>query len=197
MDDDRSGGIDKAEFLKGMRELGVLLTGLLVIPFFSLTGNTFGIPAPGIIAGMLFVMAGLFSFLAIPELGLAIAQGVWGGAAVLVSFLWGSVGPKEVAGKLGSVGGSAAAVALLLLGIVGIIQAQRMAVRLAGSAELAAAGADGDQSALIAKSGGSGSARPPRPALGFFYAMLVGIFGGSILVPLSYVEVSLPLGVCR
>lgn len=48
------------------------------------------------VAGMLFVLAGLFSFLAIPELGLAIAQGVWGGSAVLVSFLWGAVGPTKV-----------------------------------------------------------------------------------------------------
>lgn len=50
----------------------------------------------GMVAGMLFVLAGLFSFLAIPELGLAIAQGVWGGSAVLVSFLWGAVGPTKV-----------------------------------------------------------------------------------------------------
>jgi len=28
------------------------------------------------VAGMLFVLAGLFSFLAIPELGLAVGQGV-------------------------------------------------------------------------------------------------------------------------
>ena len=35
MDDDRSGGIDKAEFLKGMRELGVLLTGAQVSVLFG------------------------------------------------------------------------------------------------------------------------------------------------------------------
>jgi hypothetical protein len=43
---------------------------------------------------------------------------------VLVSFLWGCIGPKEVSGKIGSAGGSVAAVAFLIAGICGIIRSQ-------------------------------------------------------------------------
>jgi hypothetical protein len=35
------------------------------------------------------VLAIAFSFAAINLVGLALAQGVWGGVAILVSFLWG------------------------------------------------------------------------------------------------------------
>ena len=72
--------------------LGVFVSGFFAIPFYSLSNNEVGVTVAGMVAGMLFVLAGLFSFLAIPELGLAIAQGVWGGSAVLVAFLWGAVG---------------------------------------------------------------------------------------------------------
>jgi hypothetical protein len=50
--------------------------------FYAVTGHVVGVTAAGVVAGTLFVLSGLFSFLAIPELGLAIAQGVWGGSAV-------------------------------------------------------------------------------------------------------------------
>lgn len=168
--------------------LGVFVSGFFAIPFYSLSKNEVGITGAGMVAGMLFVLAGLFSFLAIPELGLAIAQGVWGGSAVLVSFLWGAVGPTKVRGLIGSIGGSVGAVTLLLIGIFGIIWSQTLSKTLASKAD----GYGNENAALLDRVKGStavnsASARKKRKALGFVYAALVGIFGGSILVPLSYV----------
>ena len=45
-------------------------------PVLAVLRTAVGFPIAGMVAGMLFVLAGLFSFLAIPELGLAVGQGV-------------------------------------------------------------------------------------------------------------------------
>lgn len=167
--------------------LGVFVSGLCSIPFFHLDDKEVGFPIAGMVAGMLFVLAGLFSFLAIPELGLAVGQGVWGGSAVLVAFLWGVVGPEKVSAPVDSVGLSVVAVVLLLASIAAIIQSMRisdaanMGNTSAAEKEPLHQGGPGESSA--AKAG-----RQPRPALGLIYAALVGIFGGSILVPLKYVS---------
>ena len=81
--------------------IGVLLSsailGLLVLPL--LTGGAWLQLRVDPIAGLSGVLLGLatfFSFLAIPRVGLALAQGVWGGTAIAVSFVWGTVGPRPI-----------------------------------------------------------------------------------------------------
>lgn len=49
----------------------------------------FPFPPLGMVAGALFVLSVTFSFAAIPFIGLAMAQGVWGGSAILVAWIWG------------------------------------------------------------------------------------------------------------
>ena len=41
------------------------------------------------------MLANYFAFLAIPRAGLALSQGVWGGVALVVSFIWGVYGPTD------------------------------------------------------------------------------------------------------
>ena len=54
-------------------------------------GTTFEFEPLGLVAGTLFVMSIAFSFAAIQKIGVALGQGLWGGAAILVSFLWGVI----------------------------------------------------------------------------------------------------------
>ena len=55
--------------------LGVFASSWLVCPFLPLAGAPFSMAAPALIAGATFVFATLFSFLAIPLVGIAIGQG--------------------------------------------------------------------------------------------------------------------------
>lgn len=50
-----------------------------------------GLSFYGALAGALFVAATAFSFVAIPLIGVSLAQGIWGGCAILVSCFWGVV----------------------------------------------------------------------------------------------------------
>jgi len=76
---------------------GVLLSSLFCLPF--LNGQPYPLLALGwgALSGGLFVVAVSFSFVSVQLLGLATAQGIWSGAAVLVSFTWGvAAGGDEV-----------------------------------------------------------------------------------------------------
>ena len=55
--------------------IGVFVSSWLVCPFLPIAGAPFSMAAPAIIAGAIFVFAVLFSFLAIPLVGIAIGQG--------------------------------------------------------------------------------------------------------------------------
>lgn len=72
----------------------------------------------GVLSGVLFVASSAHAVTAISLVGLAAATGVWCGTAVLVSFTWG----VTVAGdKVEHLGRAAAALALILAGIAGIL----------------------------------------------------------------------------
>lgn len=71
--------------------LSSALFGLLVVPLAcgqALTAS-FDVDPVAALSGVLLGGATTFSFLAIPRIGLALAQGIWGGTAITVSFLWG------------------------------------------------------------------------------------------------------------
>lgn len=72
----------------------------------------------GVLSGALFVASSAHAVTAISLVGLAAATGVWCGTAVLVSFAWG----VAVAGdQVQHMGLAAAALALILVGIAGIV----------------------------------------------------------------------------
>jgi hypothetical protein len=73
----------------------------------------------GLVAGLLFVGASSLSFVACSFIGLSTGQGVWGGAAILVAFLWGTLGPPPVGLAVVSWPLSLLAVALLFAGVGG------------------------------------------------------------------------------
>eukprot|EP00038_Savillea_parva_P002608 m.115843 g.115843 ORF g.115843 m.115843 type:complete len:347 (-) comp10894_c1_seq4:137-1177(-) len=175
---------------------GVLVSSMLAPAFYTFSGNTFGVTYYGIIAGLLLVLSTLFSFLAIPRIGLAISQGVWGGVAILVSFLWGAIGPDEISSKIRSLPLSVLAIAYLIFGIYGILLSERFST--SRDAEEPDDFEGGERAGLLASQHAMGDGEtglqrkeepinPQRFAAGLVSAILTGCFGGSILVPLSFV----------
>lgn len=80
-------------------------------------GKPFHFSYWGVIGAALWVPASIFSIFALRFLGLSIAQGLWSGATILVSFLWGSIVFRDPIknGWLTALG-----MILLLLGILGV-----------------------------------------------------------------------------
>lgn len=206
---------------------GVALSSAAVIPLLQSAGVPVALSLFGALAGGLFVFASLFSFVAVPLVGLSVAQGVWGGTAIFVAFAWGALGPPAVRAPLGSVPLSALALALLLAGVAGISFNGEIAAALGRprrslslldevlsdglahgtqTQEGAGAGvegewADGAPAAPPAESARWAQGRAAAPAggasaplsawgrrvAGTASALLVGGFGGSVLVPSKFV----------
>jgi hypothetical protein len=68
----------------------------------------------GVIGASMWVTSSIMSFLAIKFAGLAIAQGIWSGAVIIVSFLWGAIYFKEQITSIGAVTGG---VILIIIGV--------------------------------------------------------------------------------
>ena len=191
--------------------VGVQLSSFFVLPFMPLIHSPPLFCPLGVLAGLLFVGASSLSFVAVSYIGLSTGQGVWGGTAILVAFLWGTLGPPPVSMTVNSWPLSIVACALLLAGVIGIVKCQaignKAAIMLSGrgalteplapaiiSSEEAAdvvvdpvnAGAiDGNGSGDLGLPSSRGSKSGARVA-GLVAALLVGVFGGSILVPSSF-----------
>lgn len=166
--------------------VGVFVSSFFSVAFFTITDSKFGLTIQGMVGGFLLVTATLFSFMAIPRIGLAIGQGTWGATAILVSFLWGAIGPDQIRGDLKSVGLSALSIALLCTGTLGILYSERLST---GSGDTQKG--TGEDKVLIPDdaTGASAAAVGARRKYveGLWCAVVVGLAGGSILVPLSYV----------
>eukprot|EP00929_Paragymnodinium_shiwhaense_P004027 TRINITY_DN10473_c0_g1_i2.p1 TRINITY_DN10473_c0_g1~~TRINITY_DN10473_c0_g1_i2.p1 ORF type:complete len:429 (+),score=85.48 TRINITY_DN10473_c0_g1_i2:131-1417(+) len=146
---------------------GVFFSSLLV-PLF--TGNAFLFTPGGFFGGVLFVFAALFSFLAIPRCGQASAQAVWSVSAITVSFLWGVLGPAEIAAPLASLTWSVGSLVLLVAGALVIVSCDKIAAQLEGTAKEEAAEEEGEDKVT-----------------GLLFALAVGLFGGSVLVPFKFI----------
>ena len=167
--------------------LGVVVSSLVVIPFLPLIGLQIKFNPLGSLAGALFVLATLFSFLAIPYLGLAMAQGTWGGAALLASFLWGVLGPSPVGLSPRSLPGSLFGVALLIVGVIGMVYHAEIA-RLVCCIDQDNEDGTTSEEDILLETGEQG--REPEQnskrssfLVGLIFALCVGLFGGSVNVP--------------
>jgi len=216
---------------------GVVTSSLLVMPFFSIIPNAdlkFNIL--GCFSGALFVGAILCSFLAIPHLGLAMAQGIWGGSALMVAFLWGVLGPSPVGAAPSSWSGSLIGVTFLMIGILGMVYHESLSEKICGSTDdtndantarqplvqnsVATVdinyldnlenevdtnyNTDNEQAqqsrtTSISKNNSnnnnndndndSSSNSSKNRLLGIFYALLTGVFGGSVNVPSTLTKI--------
>lgn len=184
--------------------LGIMISSLLTIPFFPLVTPDGSFPLEwtwfGAMSGVLVVVATAASFVAISLAGLATAQATWSCAAILVAFLWGALGPqrggKGPGAPVGNWGITILSVVLLVLGVVVINLAGQLATMFFGkeaSKDNVAAETSGDMESATditsseapSEDGGKSSL---KTILGLIPALVVGISGGSILVPNSFVQ---------
>jgi len=189
--------------------LGVFLSSWIAAAFMPLVDAPLTIPWLGLLAGSLLVMATSCSFVAVSYIGLSTGQGVWGGTAILVSFIWGSVGPGDPGpgAAVKSWGVSAAALVLLLIGVGIIVKLQDIASWYQESCGDRSQTGDGvgacdqlvlhtlmdsdaqtkekSERASSKPAGGSKSGSSSR-FIGLLFALCVGISGGSVLVPLTF-----------
>lgn len=197
--------------------LGVFLSSFLVIPFLSynaaITGNdaagTALVFEPlGLAAGGLFVLAISFSFVAVDLIGVALGQGVWGGFAILISYLWGVM---KFGDKVATPWLAVLALLLLAVGVLGIAFCEPLGKKLTKSNSFQNLPEDRND---VVSPAMPGAASPSQPLgvgsfsvrdnslnsadgatqstsknwlLGMFFAFCVGLSGGSILVPMHYV----------
>lgn len=175
--------------------VGVMLSSLTVVPFFPIaTGGPFtlGWTWAGALAGALLVFATLNSFIAISLSGLAVAQATWSCVAILVSFLWGAFGPQRDGRGPGAPVTdwvpTGVAVALLVGGVSLVNVAGYVGEAPSSTAVKEVEEGKAEASSAPCATGRSVSSSVRKLALGLVPAVLVGISGGSILVPLAYVE---------
>mmetsp|Transcript_62535 Transcript_62535/g.116261 ORF Transcript_62535/g.116261 Transcript_62535/m.116261 type:complete len:419 (+) Transcript_62535:80-1336(+) len=156
--------------------LGVFVSSLLVPVF---VGYDVQFILPGALGGALFVFAALCSFLAIPRAGLATAQAVWSCSAIAVAFTWGAFGPAEVASPVKDLTLSFVALGLLVAGALVIVTCSDLAEKFGR--------ADSSREQPLLEGGPDAAER----VSGLGLAASVGLFGGSILVPLKFVPAEL------
>ena len=173
--------------------MGVFTFSWLVALFLPLVGMPIVSLTPvGFLAGGLFTLALCFSCLALPILGLTVALGVWCSVAILVSFAWGTIGPAVIAHPLINTPLSLLAVFLVVLGCIGIIVVDDLGAFLFRKEGVAYKEMEDEESEWDKKikdelSGKKDSeSEVGKKALGVFYAVCVGCFGGSMLAPLAF-----------
>eukprot|EP00927_Polykrikos_kofoidii_P060652 TRINITY_DN55590_c0_g1_i1.p1 TRINITY_DN55590_c0_g1~~TRINITY_DN55590_c0_g1_i1.p1 ORF type:complete len:382 (+),score=28.69 TRINITY_DN55590_c0_g1_i1:162-1148(+) len=167
-----------------MLGLGVVLSSLLASAIFQITdenGNYFQFNILAMLGGALLAGATTFSFLAIPRLGLAAAQGIWGGTAILVAFSWGLFGPSPIGKPPQSAFGSFIGVAIIVSGVLMIVFLPQVATKLSRlfpSSDPPLQTPLGEDRNEVASQNASTST-----LLGVGFAVTVGFCGGSVLVP--------------
>ena len=206
---------------------GVVISSLITMPFLPLLGTELKFNYLASLSGALFVGAILCSFLAIPHLGLAMAQGIWGGAALMVAFLWGVLGPAPIGATPSSWTGSLVGVLLLMVGIIGMVFHEPVSELVCGNTDddrasrslLSSSGNSSDEDGsdtnhylrkesldLESEPGAeeeqrttsvdrsnpqntSGPRNVKHRLLGIVYALLTGVFGGSVNAPSALTKI--------
>lgn len=159
--------------------------------------NSFEFVSFALIAGGLFVCSVFSAFQAFERLGLALAQGIIGGSAVLISFFWGVVVFGETPRRPSYAGSG---LVLILAGVFGIAFCQNFAAYIdrqlwpsdssRGVEEALLAPITDDKSNLEDASDRQEEGKNEKLSIwhwGVVWAFLTGSLGGSILVPLHYV----------
>ena len=188
---------------------GVAISSCLAIPYILAHGGLTFV-YEGAVGGVLFVGASSLSFVAAKNLGLSTGQGVWSGCAITVAFLWGVLGPQPVGQPLGSLPLSLLALLFLLMGVVGMVKCEPLGRALdwrelhdteplhGSNGSNGSNGSDGSPGSGQRENGllSEDCALQPQAVplargarvSGFCAAVGVGLFGGSILVPLTYLD---------
>mmetsp|Transcript_24371 Transcript_24371/g.37546 ORF Transcript_24371/g.37546 Transcript_24371/m.37546 type:complete len:349 (+) Transcript_24371:328-1374(+) len=181
---------------------GIFLSSWLVLPFLDknpsllqdeTVGSTFCFSHHGVLAGFLFVLAVTGSFNAVNEIGIALAQGIWGGGAMVVSYLWGIFIFGEIPTNPPL---SLCGLCVLVTGVICIAMStsiakhpsiQRCCTKREYYQSIEQSSTTLETTHTIVEVSSSFSSGGRSYIRGVLWACSVGFFGGSILVPLQYV----------
>ena len=189
--------------------IGVFVSSLAVIALQPLgasynsdsiviSGSSVPVFAPfGILAGFLFVGSVCAAFTAIPLVGLSIAQGIWGGISIVVSFSWGVLAfPDQNHIKslplvlLGLSSLLAGVVVIAFCNDIGTFMSSLIQGVVNGAGErndIHKGDVDDESDPLNSRESSSHASKAhSRRIIGFVFAGLVGVLGGSILVPQGF-----------
>jgi glucose uptake protein GlcU len=180
--------------------VGIFLTSWFVVPFLSLNppilqdeaaGSDLQFSLMGLISGVLAVLAVSSFFCAVDHIGIALAQGVSGGGAMVVSYLWGLLIFGQMPSMLVV---SLLGLLLLVLGVLEIAFSEKIGRRFINNTNgsgyqaiplTADEGNESDTAATVAQT----RSDQGRYTRGVLWATAVAFFGGSILAPLHYVPI--------
>jgi len=170
--------------------IGVFIFSWFVALFNPLVGMPiFALTPVGFLAGGLFTLALCFSCLALPLIGLTVGLGTWASVAILVSFSWGTIGPEQIRHSLVSWPISLIAIFMVTAGCVGIVNVDALGDFLFCKTTLYKQ-MDEELSEFekeeLKKKQEEEEGGAKKKALGVFYAVCVGCFGGSMLAPLAF-----------
>lgn len=146
----------------------------------------------GLVAGALLVVALGASFLAIEKIGVALAQGTFGGTAIIVSYIWGTVIFGESPSNLAL---SVCGLLLLIAGVLCIAMTKNITAILFAPSSLPSeehlllGSADPEMRLSESKPEKDGQeVTADGQVIGIAWAILVGFSGGSILAPSHYTQ---------
>lgn len=148
----------------------------------------------GILSGLCIVLAGFFTFTAIPRVGVMIGSGIWCGTAALISFFEGFTknaltSPEDN----GSLYLSLPGVLCLFVGILCVALCEYFAENIFGYYELKDDRKNTDVnsgSSYVILEGDKATDEPNKSNLiiGYIAAVLTGAFGGTIGFPSSFAD---------
>jgi len=161
---------------------GVFLSSFALLPFLKDDITTL-ITLWGILAGCLSVLALYASFAAVDHIGVALAQGIWGGVAIVVSWLWGVLIFRDLPSSLWM---SILSLLILIVGGFVIAFCDKIGKYMQPSNSSAESEPLLDTSMNHVDEVDSMS----KVFRGVSLSIIVGLTGGSILVPLHYVSES-------
>lgn len=159
------------------------LTSWLVLFFVPFSFTPYGF-----VTGLFMVPGGTAGYFAVRNAGMAVSQGIWASLKVLTAFAWGIFVFHE---PLRSVQGTAMALTLMLVGLIGM---SYFATASKNPCECATRMDAESQQPLISKANeesGSKSSLPfglSRLQLGILAAIFDGAYGGTLLVPMHYAD---------
>eukprot|EP01040_Poterioochromonas_malhamensis_P001074 gene1074-1139_t len=162
----------------------------------------------GFLGGVIMVLSMTLGFMATRKIGVALAQGIFGGLAIIVSYIWALLIFDEIPDDVGL---SVAGVLLLVLGISGIAGSRNVAQYVLLKLPSIVSKSATNNTPLISYPSENKESEPIQIELGnettqltnsrhpisrkdymegVIFAVLCGVLGGTTLVPLHYVEIS-------
>ena len=201
--------------------VGIFISSWILVAFISFnpqyvsgTSTKFVFDPLAMLAGCLVVLSMSFSFFATRKIGVALAQGIFGGLAIIVSYIWGSVLFDEQASSpvLSAFGIIFIVIGVTCIGACKEISTwftqrfpslkgnqvphdQDMSGISLGDTKLESGVENNDSESLVHSGNQSHGHRSHglfRTSFiqGVVYAILCGLFGGSSLVPIYYIPVA-------